>query len=296
MKNKSPYIQAAPAYDVEAARRYFPVLPHIRELADSIADDSELTAFGSHAPSAESMERLRQEIRNLTSDGHRLSLIMADLKAQSGVSYRSTRMMCSQSTIKAIYAGALIEARPEALRENGQRLHDAIVFSDNEAYETLREMYGPEPLLRWCAEAGVDPAFAGMPYPRDRHARDMFKMWTRLYVFLNRDTTGFAANYADTLASATRKQLTLPMQTKAGWEHGLGEDRLFDEAEIPEKYRDGNPLNDECATNDSGIVYADHGPYIFVIYSDYPYAAVEGCPNRLENLVKLLYELDRSFF
>ena len=294
LNRESRYIREAPAYDVQAARRYIPILPDIRALADNLPPDSGLAVFGPRTPSREARERLSREIRKLSEDHHQVSLILADLEARSGFSYRSDVPMCAQSTVKAIYAGALLDARPETLAENGWLLRDAIVLSDNDAYARLREIYGPEPMERWCTEAGVDPGFAAPLYPRDRTARDMFKMWTRLYCFLNLDTTGFAAYYADSIASATRKQLTLPLQSKAGWEHGLGEERLFDPSEIPLQYRDGNPLNDECAINDTGIVYTGHGPYIFVIYTDHPYSAVQGCPNPLCDLVTALYEADMS--
>ena len=57
---------------------------------------------------------------------------------------------------------------------------------------------------------------------------------------------------------------------------------------IPPRFTDGDPLNDECATNDSGIVYAENGPYLFVIYSDYPCPWTGG--NRLIGLTDALYE------
>ena len=297
-KKDSPYIQAAPAYDVEEARNYIPLMPQLRDMIDHIPGDDTLTVFGKSMPSETARQLFWQEIRKLSADNHKVSLMMADLRTQSGVSYHSAVPMCAQSTIKAVYAGALIEYRPEALRENRQNLYDAIVFSDNDAYAALRETYGSEPIRRWCIQAGVDPSFAAPLYPRDKTARDMLKMWTRLYCFLNTDTTGFAAYYADSIASATRQQLTLPMQTKAGWEHGLGEERLFEESEIPARFRDGDPLNDECAINDTGIVYTDSGPYLFVIYTDHPFAAVEpdgrGMPNPLGGLVRALYQVQQS--
>ena len=63
---------------------------------------------------------------------------------------------------------------------------------------------------------------------------------------------------------------------------------------IPEQYRDGDPMNDEQAANDTGIVYTLNGPYIFVIYTDHPYAAVEGCPHPLKEMPGILCELQKS--
>ena len=299
MQDESAAIQAAPAYDMAAAKKYIPFMPEIRSLLDTLADNEGLISFGSEKPSRAAFEKLNEEIRKLSADAHKVSLLMMDLKTRSGAAYHSSVPMCTQSTIKAIYVGALIEFRPESLVENGQYMHDAVVYSSNEAYENLREIYGDFPIKKWCEETGVDTGFAEINYPRTYTARDMFKMWTRLYCFLNGndDRTNFAAYYADSIASATGKQITDPHQTKAGWESGVGEDRVFDLSEIPEQFRDGDPANDECAINDTGIVYTQNGPYIFVIYTDHPFAAAVNedlMPNPLNDLVKALYQVQNS--
>ena len=243
MEQESAAIRSAPAYDIEEAKKYIPQMPEIRKLADEIRDDGGLTAFGPVRPTDEVLQQLTAEILRISAEGHKVSLIMTDLRTRSGVAYHSSVPMCTQSTIKAIYVGALLESRPEALTENGQYMHDAIVYSSNEAYENLRRIYGTGPIRKWCSEAGVDPGMAEPDYPRDKSARDMFKLWTRLYCFLNgeSDRTNFGAYYADSIASASAKQLPVPVQTKAGWENGLGDHRPFELWEIPERFRDGDP-------------------------------------------------------
>ncbi len=295
---ESQAIRKAPAYDREAARAYIPAMPELRELIDMVRDEEGLAAFGEKSPSREAMDRVEKEIRALCAGGHKVSMILMDPASRSGAAYRSGIPMCTQSTVKAIYAGALVESRPEALAENGAYLRDAIVLFSNEAYENLREIYGKEPILRWCREAGVDPSFADLPYPRNKSARDMLKLWTRLYCFLNGDgdTQNFGAFYADSLASATKKRLggKYPVQTKAGWECGLDEEEDYDPAAvIPERFRDGDPENDECAINDTGIVYTGTGPYLFVIYTDHPYGIFRNgaTPNPLYPLVDALADL-----
>ena len=80
------------------------------------------------------------------------------------------------------------------------------------------------------------------------------------------------------------------MQSKAGWENGIGDDSTdYEYAAVPPRYLDGDPLNDECATNDSGIIYSDRGPYLFVIYSDYPWPWSGS--NRLYGLTEALYKI-----
>ena len=62
---------------------------------------------------------------------------------------------------------------------------------------------------------------------------------------------------------------------------------------IPERFRDGNPNNDECAINDTGIVYTETGPYLFVIYTDHPYGIFRNytTSNPLYSLVDALAAL-----
>ena len=130
----------------------------------------------------------------------------------------------------------------------------------------------------------------------------MLKLWTLLYCFLNSDSenASFARYFADSAVSPTRRLLggRFPVQTKAGWESGLNTDLNYDpEAKIEEKCTDGDPSNDECATNDTGVVYTPDGPYLFVIYSDFPFGVFADytTENKLDNLVELLNDVQASY-
>ena len=297
LTDESPAIQAAPAYDQGEAKRHIPTMPALRALIGGLPADDDLTLFGPASPDPTALARLQAEIRRFGDDGHKLSLVMADLKTLSGAAFHSTEWMCTQSTVKAVYVGAVLNRWPEAFHDNGQYIRDTIVLSDNEAYESLREIYGPEPIRAWCRETGVDESFAATPYPRDKTARDMFRLWTRLYAFLNdgSDVHNAGRYFADSAMSAAKERLSgrCRVQTKAGWENGLEEDTTdYERAVIPARFTDGDPLNDECATNDTGVVYAGHGPYIFVVYSDYP--CPWSCPNRLYGLTEALYAYQAS--
>ena len=276
-ERESADIRRAPAYDRNAAAAYIPAMPAIRRIVDGIGDDARPLAFGCASPSAAAMARVQGALDALLLGWHHAAFVMVDLKTQSGVAFNSSTPFCTQSTIKAIYVGALLESRPEALSENGQYMRDAIVLSSNAAYESLRAIYGPECIRAWCAACGVDVSMAEPAYPRDKNARDN----------------------ADSIASATHERLgaRYPVQTKAGWENGLPEDQPYDpRAEIPLAYRDGNPLNDECAINDTGIVYTPRGPYLFVIYSDRPFGFFSDYTpvNPLGGLVEALHDAQQS--
>lgn len=281
---------------------YISEMPEIRKLIENPDDADGLTAFGTRRPSDKAISALKEEILKLTAGNHKVSLVMADLETRSGVAYHSGDPMCTQSAIKGVYIGALLDDRPQALELHRELMRDAIVYSANKPYEQLREIYGRKPLEKWCQETGVDVSFAVPNYPRDKTARDMFRLWTRLYCFLNGPAkdSEVAEWFSNSIVSATREQLgnRFPVHTKAGWENGLDENENYDpNAVIPEQYRDGDPLNDECAINDTGIVYTDKGPYIFVIYTDHPFGIFKNytTPNPLYNLVEALYQVQRSY-
>lgn len=301
IEDESPSIRNAPAYDKEEAKLYIKKMPDVRSLIENIGDDSSLISFGNVKPSDNSLKTLNDELNNLQTDNHKVSIIMVDLKNMSGVSYHSSDIMCTQSTVKGVYIGSLLEYEPSALEKNGMYIRDAIEFSDNEAYENLRKIYGKEPILKWCRDVRVDDSFADGAYPRNSSARDMLKLWTKLYCFLNSDANVASVSryFADSSASATKKMLgdKFPVQTKAGWESGICENFNYDPCLKPDKkYIDGDPANDECATNDTGIVYTPDGPYIFVIYSDHPFSifADYTSENKLNELVKKLYDVKVS--
>ena len=302
LEDESPAIKNAPAYDVAEAKKYIDSMPEIRELVDSFDEEpTGITAFGEKTPSDEALDNLYQEVQKLSAMDHKVSLLMVDLKSKSGVAYNVLQPMCTQSTIKAIYVGSLLDSNPDALKENGAYMREAIEFSANDPYHKLREIYGSEPIEKWCDETGVDKGFTEELYPRTYTVREMFKMWTKLYCFLNSDDVpgNFGAYYADSSCSATKKTLggRFPVQTKAGWESGIDEGLNYDpDAVSPDQYTDGDPTNDECAINDTGIVYSDHGPYIFVIYTDLPFGVFKdyATENPLYDLTERLYEVQCS--
>ena len=286
---------------VPGADAFVDRVPIVMQKLDGLRDRRGYASFGTARPSPAAQRRLMREIRKLEKGGHKVSLAMADLAHMSGLGYRSELTMCTQSTIKAVYCGALLDMHPGAFQENGQYIHDAVVYSENEPYHLLRAIYGDAPMLRWCREAGVRDSYAHSLYPRDGNAREMLKLWGRLYRFLNggQDRNRYGACLADTSASAARKQLggRFAVQSKAGWEMGLDESRNYDpHAEIPPEYRDGDPSNDECAINDTGIVYTDAGPYLFAVFTDHPFGIFRdyATPNPLYGLTEAILGAQQS--
>lgn len=260
---------------------YSDVMPSLRASLSGLDDSAGLTVFGSASPSGDSVNALKAEIDKLSQGGHKVSLVMIDAATASGVGYNSDIPMCTQSAVKAVFIGALAEAHPEAFEAHGDLMKRAISLSDNDAYGTLFDTYGSEPLAAWCREAGIDEGFAQELYPRSWSARDMLKLWTKLYCFLNSGSAPeeLVKSYTGSLNSAAFAQLggEYLVQSKAGWENGI-ETGSPAGTLPPASYTDGDPSNDECAINDTGVVYTDKGPYLFVIFTDISYATGETNP------------------
>ena len=274
----------------------------VRDIIDSIPKDStQLTVFGPKSPSNDALRALEKELNALTSDGHYVSFVMVDIKTKSGVAFYSARVMCTQSTIKAVYIGSLLDSDPSLFIKNEKLIQRAITLSDNDAYTSLRETYDNTCLKEWCRKCGVDISFADKLYPC-QSVREMCKLWTQMYLFLNNKRTPdeLRKYFANSICSAAKDILgeKCLVHSKAGWEDGLDEDTDYvPNMSYPERYTDKNPYNDECAINDTGIVYTKKGPYIFAIFTDWPYGIYRNYtpPNPLNGITQALYILQQSF-
>lgn len=266
-----------------------------------VSDKGRLVFFGTSMPYEDLGNQLRNEIKKITGTGHDVSLILYDLVTRSGVSFCSDRIMCYQSTIKAIYVGALLDGQPELFAKHRETIHKTIEYSDNDTYQELRNSYGDEPLLRWCRECSIDDSFADRLYPR-RSAKELCILWTRMYAYLESGNAPEELKewLSHSACSSAKEVLSdrCNIQTKAGWENGLPEDTLYTEDLIyPSELTDKDPYNDECAINDSGIIYTQNGPYLFVIFSDLPYGIYRNYTpeNPLNGITETLYELQQSY-
>jgi hypothetical protein len=281
--------------------QYIDSLNEVRNSLRKVSDRDRLLFFGRSSPSDDAAHRLRKEIKNITTTGHDVSLILYDFVTQSGVSYCSDRIMCYQSTIKAIYVGALLEMRPELFAEHREEIHLTIEYSNNDTYKKLRDTYGDEALLVWCNDCGIDASFLDRYYPR-RSAKELCILWTRMYAYLESGNAPVELKeWLSRSACSSAKDVLSDrclIQTKAGWENGLSEDTPYSKDLIyPSELTDKDPYNDECAINDSGIIYTQNGPYLFVIFSDLPYGIYQNYTpeNPLNGLTEALYDLRQSF-
>ena len=107
------------------------------------------------------------------------------------------------------------------------------------------------------------------------------------------------AYYGNSINSAAKDVLgdRCKIHSKAGWENGLYGDELYTpDMTYPAAYVDKNPDNDECAINDTGIVYTEKGAYIFAIFTDCPFGMFDNYTpdNPLNGITEALYDLQQS--
>lgn len=275
-------------------------MKEILDVINNIKDDDNLNIFGKNNLNNQDIKKLEEEINNLTINNHYLSFMMIDINTLSGISYKSNRIMCGQSTIKAIYVASLLDARPELFDENMTDIRKAIEISDNEAYEKLRNKYGTTYLEKWCKEVGVENDMLSLAYPRTS-VKDLCRLWVKMYIYFTSDKVrDELKNYqSNSLFSSAKEVLgkKVKLYSKAGWENGLPEDAIYHpNMTYPERFTDKDPYNDECAINDTGVVFSEIGPYIFAVFTDYPYGSYANYipENPLNNLTLILYNLHNN--
>lgn len=232
-------------------------------------------------------ELLKNEIQRLECEGVKLSFVVTDLLGSEILSYNKEWRFCSQSTIKAPFVCSLLENRPELFDVHRGLIKEIVTLSSNSAYEELFEKYGNDYLLGWCEKVGIPPKTCERIYPRNITVCEMAKLWTIMYDYLSNRASKelvswfYGTRYSAIFSTLGHKYLTW---TKAGWENGIDDGDEIGSTKIPPAcYTDGDPLNDETATNDTGIVFSDKGPYILAIFTNIPTN-----PPKLEELVKAI--------
>ena len=246
-----------------------------RSALSKASGEKQLTSFGDLNLSAESKKDIEDAIKKITDSGRMVSFISVDLMTDKGIAYNPDQKTTSQSTIKGPYLASALDE--DATRFNEENLNDfkqTITVSSGPCYEKLRTKFGSDCLLKWCRELSISDTYVDRIYPRNITARDMAKIWTKMYEFLNThdDLNEFVSYFTGTKFSAIYHELgnEYKIQSKPGWENGTGVDALSDvpRYDVDAKFLDGDPTNDEVATNDAGIVYSGDKPYILVIFTN----------------------------
>lgn len=243
----------------------------MRALIDRADGEMTVRVFGTvpDVDASAALTQLEGQIDALEKKGIMVSFMIADTDGRFGVSYNCDKKWTSQSTIKAPYLTSVLMQDASVFRKERSLIKAVITVSDNDAYETLRVRYGNKPFAAFCRTSGVSTRHSTDLYPRQITVRDMCKLWTTMYGFLNtrEDMETYISYFSGTAMSCVYRALgdRYAVQTKAGWESGTDYDGPGGTPDP--RFTDGDPLNDEIATNDTGIVYANDNPYLIAVFT-----------------------------
>lgn len=210
-----------------------------------------------------------------------VSMVFYNLETGKGIAYNADAAVYGASSFKAPYALYVCETQvetglmtlddevpgtdafdPSSYYNNGSYplsdlIESAIVYSDNNAFGSLRDAFDMQGYDEWARELGLDDALyrADSWYPW-YSARTSAKVWTEMYRYLQ--TQSEAARYLEKLTGETEVSFLrdalegtgATINDKAGW------------------CADSDPRwNGVC---DAGIVKIDGTPYIMSILTGMP--------------------------
>lgn len=243
------------------AKSYDETLNRQINTTDSIVATASVSSFGQKKASDNFIKALNDEALNFEKTyGEPLSFVMYDLNSDSGVSYCLDMQTYYASCIKLPYVFSVIESDPAVFADRRDDIYNILQFSDNVAYESLRDTYGNVNLTNWQNRLRILNDVSEYYYPSYATARDLLKLWFKSFYVLNThpnqiELDSFTQN---SLESSISNMLSSKycVNSKAGW---------FDCPEISDSGYYFNGI-----TNDAGVVYAGDNPYLVVVLSEVP--------------------------
>ena len=200
---------------------------------------------------------LQDAVAAFTARGYHLGFAMVDLKTGRGASYNASQKFYPASSIKAVYATAILESTHGGAASSSGAITKCLVDSDNDAFRTLLKTYGYRVYGSWLqgrAPEAAQEAY-GYNYPHIS-AAGMLNCWREVYRF------GTSGEPGASLLSGC-----LARTNHSAW-GALLRDR-FTVWSKPGWY----PANEglaSTATADNGIVFSDCGDYAVAVLSDAP--------------------------
>ena len=137
-------------------------------------------------------DSLESAITTLESQGYSVGCFFLNLNTGNGISYNLDTRIYGASSFKGPYATYLSEHLIDGgagLSTSSRGLLDAMVlYSDNDAFTSLRNAYDSSGFTDWLTSCDVDAAIANdTHYPR-YSARESALLWLRTYRYLETDT------------------------------------------------------------------------------------------------------------
>lgn len=239
-----------------------------------------------------------QKAIDAASDQGDIGLVFYSLETGRGISHNADTAVYGASSFKGPYALYICETLiepgtisldsscagttaydPSSYYNGGSYMvsdliSDSIIYSDNNAYGSLRDSYDNMGFDEWVTKIGATDATyrADSWYPW-YCARSSAKLWTEMYTYLESDTE--TATYLSTLLGQTEESF---IRSALEETHALVEDKAGWCADSDPSY------NGLC---DAGIVTVDGHPFVLSIMTGMP----DSDQNRL-----LLEDIARSVF
>ena len=151
----------------------------------------ELVSASDGASQTMAWRELVKTIGSVESEGHRVGMSVTDLSGNEILSYDPNIPMYPASSIKGPYVMSVWRDNESHSEELLAWTEAVLVWSDNDAYHSMRDTYGDAPLRRIAKEGDLDlTGYDGSPYSWARwyypatSPADMTKMWSLFAPYL----------------------------------------------------------------------------------------------------------------
>lgn len=251
----------SPLADPAALEKSAVTVPSRTAGVDTVSGEAVLSTSGGYVMGDKVRKALSSGLSSAQGRNRQVGFVMTDLYSGMTVAYNADEPLYSASSIKGPYVLAVAALSPDSVKEYGDMMYQILRYSDNERYEQLYGIYGGDVLKEWWQQAGngdldstAQQAFHSYYYFYS--ARQLARLWVRNYSFLAGTTQGRAMgpwlerpNASVIYERLHGKYLTM---SKAGW------------------IAAGDTSKNINATDDGGIVYCRHHPYVIAIMSNIP--------------------------
>ncbi len=226
--------------------------------------------FNEGTCSQEAFDTLMSASSEFWGNGYALGYVMMDLNTGKGICSNIDYTFHGASSVKAPYCMSLVSRvlgfDASAAGDWYDVMHEAISWSSNEDYLSLRAQFGFDVFCDWLDAAGVGTSIGSKSWP-GYTPRELAKMWLQMYSDMGKGSGGAAVQWfaSSSIHSAIREAVgdRSLVCSKPGW--------------VPEG--DVNP-----SINDAGVVYSEDGAYLVVMMSN--------APDHLGNLTDVAAALD----
>ena len=223
------------------------------EFISLVPGGNDLALLGGFNPSEGALDSLCSAMAALNARCE-YGFLLIDISTGEGIAYNIDRRFYGASTIKGPFVASLACYVPDQVPALQNLMTNTVIYSDNDAYDTLNHTYGAQYLRQWAMECGVDPARVSHRYAAFT-VRELGELWYRNYEFFESGEYGrqIGSWYETPNYSLIHEALgdLYVTRSKGGWYAMEGRPEL-------------------SAAADAGIVYSDNGPYLVVVMSNNP--------------------------